>query len=94
MAEASKPADAPVVAPTVAATKAPAIPKAEEPPEFTHYEVLTDTWGYDTGVADAPKKGDVIAAADIGPHHKWAVKNGVVKGITAKEAAAKTEATG
>ncbi len=79
-----------VVAPTVA-PKAPVVSKAEEKPSHTHYEVLVDTWGYDTEYGPAPVKGDVIAAADIGPHHKWAVANGVVKGITAKQAAAKAK---
>jgi hypothetical protein len=63
----------------------------EDKPEHSHYEVLVDTWGADLPGRTAPKKGDVIPAAEIGPDHRWAVDNGVVKGITAKEAAAKAE---
>jgi hypothetical protein len=86
----AKAADKPVVAPSET-PKSVAPAKAAGGPEHSHYEVLVDSWGSDSDERPAPRKGDVIAAADIGPHHKWAVRNGVVKGITAKQAAAKTE---
>jgi hypothetical protein len=81
-----------VVAPSIEVPNKPTAPRAEDKPEHSHYKVLTDQWGTDTEDRPAPRKGDVIAAADIGPYHKWAVRNGVVKGITAKEAAARAEA--
>lgn len=90
MAESPKPADKPaVVAPSVPRSE-PA-PRAEDKPEHSHYEVVTDTWGTGSDDRPAPRKGDIIEAADIGPHHRWAVKNGVVKPISAKEAAARAE---
>lgn len=97
-----KPDDGPDEAPLITASTKPAVvapgaavapvaPRAEDKPEHTHYEVLVDQWGADFAERPAPKKGDVIEAANIGPNHRWAVANGVVRPITAKEAAAREE---
>jgi hypothetical protein len=58
-------------------------------PEHPYYEVLADTWGYDAPGREARQKGEIIPAAEVGPHWEWAVRTGVIVGLNAKSAAAK-----
>lgn len=61
----------------------------KDKPKHSHYEVLTDTWGYDAPDRTAHTRGDILTADEVGPHHKWAVQNKVIAPISAEEARAK-----
>lgn len=62
-------------------------------PEHSHYEVLVDTWGHDQADRLAPRRGDILTADEVGPHHRWAVQNGVIGPVDAKEAKARRDAS-
>lgn len=62
--------------------------EAEKP---THYEVLHDQWGFDTSDKRAPRKGDVLTADVVEPHLPWAVDQGVVAPLSARDAKARLE---
>jgi len=65
----------------------------KDKPQHSHYEVIVDTWGHDRADRLAPKRGDVLTADEVGPHHKWALANNVIAPLDAKEAKARLGAS-